>query len=117
MICFPWGPSRSSIALSSLLFTAVTSALLASSGDEKVFWPDCWAIERAEKHASRRAANAAGAKRFAQLGLSIFSVVRRIWRLSMFNVTGQGIDDVLRITAFGRRHGWHRRRGCRQSWS
>jgi hypothetical protein len=41
-------------------------------------------MDRAEKHASRSIANAANARRFAQRDLSIFSFIRRMWRLSMF---------------------------------
>src|SRR5580692_3788779 len=39
MICFPSGPRNSSKAFSSLPCIAATRPLLASSGDENVFWP------------------------------------------------------------------------------
>src|SRR5271165_2284566 len=80
-ICLPSGPRISSIALSSLLCTAVTSALLAASGDENVFWPSCCAMEKVEKHPVKRTAIAANLG-LAQWNLLIFSFVRCIWLLS-----------------------------------
>src|SRR5580692_29923 len=49
-ICFASGPRISSKAFSSLLCIAVNSVLLASSGEEKVFWPRCCAAEGMEHH-------------------------------------------------------------------
>src|SRR5208337_1733272 len=83
-ICSPSGPRISSIALSSLLCTAVTSALLASSGDENVLWPGCCAMDRVGKHPTRRIATAANFVRLAQQNLSKFSFIRRIRSISKF---------------------------------
>ena len=54
------------MAFSSLFWAAVTSALLASSGEENVFWPVCCAMERVGKHAVKRIATAANSARLAQ---------------------------------------------------
>jgi len=60
------GPKISSNSFSSLLCSAVNSALLASSGDENVLWPACCAIERLGKHPAKRIASVASRERRVQ---------------------------------------------------
>src|ERR1700679_1993481 len=71
------------MAFSSLLCAAVPSALLASSADENVFWPGCWATEREEKHNVRRIATAVKAGTFIPRDLSTFRFVFRMRLLSI----------------------------------
>src|SRR5208337_1215681 len=82
-ICSPSAPRISSIVLSSLLCTAVTSALLASSGDRNVFWPGCCPMEWMGDHPTRRITTAADFVRLAQPDLSKFRFIRRIRLLSI----------------------------------
>src|SRR5258708_2557322 len=65
-ICFPSGPRILSIPFSSLFRAAATSALLASSGDENVFWPCCCAMELVGKHPVKRIVTAANSGKLAQ---------------------------------------------------
>src|SRR5208282_3226174 len=80
--CFPSAPRISTRAFSSLLSSTATSASLASSGDENVFWPCCCAMERVGKHTIRRMATAANSGRLAQRNPPRFSFARRIGLLS-----------------------------------
>src|SRR5260370_12205322 len=83
MTCFPSGPSNSSKAFSSLLCMAATKALLASSGDENVFWPGCCARALAGKHPTKKMASAAYTRTVAEYHLSTFRFVRCMGHLSI----------------------------------
>src|SRR5260370_1217587 len=83
-ICFPSGPRTSSIASSSLFCAAVTSALIAFSGDENVFCPCCCPTERTGKPPANKMPTAAISRRLVQSNLSKFSLVRRI---SLFSIS------------------------------
>src|SRR6266478_977099 len=82
-ICFPSGPRISSITFSSLLCTAVTNALLASSGDENVFCPRCCPTERTGKPPANKMPTVAISRRLVQSNLSKFSFLLRMWLLSI----------------------------------
>src|SRR5258707_4914226 len=82
-ICFPSGPSILTIPFSSLFRAAVTNALLASSGDENVFWPCCCAMELVGKHPVKTITTAANSGKLPQLNLPKLSFVRAMWLLSI----------------------------------
>src|SRR5258705_12505115 len=82
-ICFPSGPRTSSIASSSLFCAAVTSALIAFSGDENVFCPCCCPTERTGKPLANKTPTAAISRRLVQSSLLKLSFVRPMWLLSI----------------------------------
>jgi len=82
-ICFPSGPRTSSSASSSLFCAAVTSALIAFSGDENVFCPCCCPMERTGKPPANKMPTAAISRRLVQSSLPKLSFVRPMWLLSI----------------------------------